>query len=487
MFFYGKTCVCRLICIILHPVITPEAQKSNNMNKLLKRIFSLLCVVGLTGIVSAQSVSCDFWDWQVHGSVAAITDTLYCRVLDENTAQIVQVGSQLLDSVLNIPETVTNHDTGKTYKVTVLGENSVSLMNSYPEYLKEVRIPKTVTEVAFQRMTLSKLEFCTVDEASESFSSLDGVLFTKDFSSLMIYPPYRSGVYTVPETVIAINDYAFQWCSKLTQVKMPEGVSRIGYMAFSYSGLTFVDMPNSVSEISGSAYRDCNALKTVKMGKYVNSIGNEAFQNCSTLSAVYCATMNPPSLGEDVFSGCANPDTLFVPYEVVDTYKEITKYKRAFDGRIFSFSDVGTVTTNSASLMWVADSTVTLYTVSIFTGGELFATYYVDGKGQIIPEAPLPQQRMLMYADTTVNSTEYFVITLSDLSENTVYTYTIVGTDIHETPVYYEQGQFETKKTMGLPAEEAVVPRPARKRIREGQVLIEKDGKVYTPQGIELF
>jgi hypothetical protein len=64
------------------------------------------------------------------------------------------------------------------------------------------------------------------------YSSVNGVLFNKNQTSLLNYPGGRAGSYTIPNGVTQIPSYAFQSCPNLTSVTMPDSVSSIGSLAF---------------------------------------------------------------------------------------------------------------------------------------------------------------------------------------------------------------------------------------------------------------
>lgn len=96
----------------------------------------------------------------------------------------------------------------------------------------EAAIPATVTNIssdAFRGCT--SLSEIIVDASNLTYCSLGGVLFDKSHSTLIQYPPGRTGAYTVPDGVTTIGDRSLYYCPNLTSLILPEGVTNIGIAA----------------------------------------------------------------------------------------------------------------------------------------------------------------------------------------------------------------------------------------------------------------
>ncbi len=90
---------------------------------------------------------------------------------------------------------------------------------------------------------------------------------------------------TIPNSVISIGTYAFSGCSGLTSVTIGNSVTTIGGSAFAgCSGLTSVTIPNSVTTIGGSAFSGCSGLTSVTLPNCVDTIWHDAFQNSGLTS-----------------------------------------------------------------------------------------------------------------------------------------------------------------------------------------------------------
>ena len=99
----------------------------------------------------------------------------------------------------------------------------------------------------------------------------------------IIIPTTYNGL---PVTTIGYS--AFEDCSNLTSVMIPNSVTSINTAAFCRcSGLTSITIPDSVTSIGEYAFEDCSGLTYVVISSSVISIDEGAFRGCSGLTRVY--------------------------------------------------------------------------------------------------------------------------------------------------------------------------------------------------------
>jgi hypothetical protein len=125
-----------------------------------------------------------------------------------------------------------------------------------------VSLPSSVLSIGDEAFySCLGLQSITVDSGNPNFSSLGGVLFNKNQSTLVVYPGGKAGAYSVPAGVTAIAKDAFAYCWELTGVTMPSGLVSIGETAFYYChNLTSLYFPSSVTSIGQSAFLLCSGL-----------------------------------------------------------------------------------------------------------------------------------------------------------------------------------------------------------------------------------
>ncbi len=119
------------------------------------------------------------------------------------------------------------------------------------------------------------------------YGDIDGVLFNKSLTELILYPQGRGGSYSIPEGVTSIGDGAFESCGDLTGVSIPDSIRSIGYWAFfGCSALEQVTLPDGVTAIGGFAFGYCSKLTSISIPAGVESVGSHAFSDCRKLTDV---------------------------------------------------------------------------------------------------------------------------------------------------------------------------------------------------------
>jgi hypothetical protein len=87
--------------------------------------------------------------------------------------------------------------------------------------------------------------------------------------------------------VTSIGDRAFQNCTGLTSIIIPEGVSSLGEGAFSgCKSLKSISLPQSLSVIGDLAFENCTSLKSITIPKNAALLGEDTFKGCTNLTTV---------------------------------------------------------------------------------------------------------------------------------------------------------------------------------------------------------
>jgi hypothetical protein len=95
---------------------------------------------------------------------------------------------------------------------------------------------------------------------NEWFTSVDGVLYDKEKTTLLVYPIGKHGTsYTVADSVTVIARQAFS-NSTLTEIILPNGVEEIGDSSFQNTQLESITIPDSVTSIGINVFSNSDSL-----------------------------------------------------------------------------------------------------------------------------------------------------------------------------------------------------------------------------------
>ena len=123
-------------------------------------------------------------------------------------------------------------------------------------------------------------------DSNPTYSSIDGVLHSKDGTTILKYPTTKSDeVYKVSDTVTTINSETFKGTTALKEVVLTKNVTTLKEKAFTGSSIEFLYIPDSIKVIEFDTFKDCKSLKTVIFGEGVEVVGSGAFSG-STVSLI---------------------------------------------------------------------------------------------------------------------------------------------------------------------------------------------------------
>ena len=125
--------------------------------------------------------------------------------------------------------------------------------------------------------------------------------------------------YTTKNDVL--GDYMFADCGRLRTVTLPSTITAIGRYAFSKTGISKVDIPNTVTTLGGACFADCTSLTSVVIGSRVSKLEQAVFYNSSNIKTAYVKPKTPPALAAYIFT--ASP-TIRVYSSVLADYKAST-------------------------------------------------------------------------------------------------------------------------------------------------------------------
>ena len=109
-----------------------------------------------------------------------------------------------------------------------------------------------------------------------------------------------------------IESVFYSISSFITEVSLPNTITNMGGSAFeSCSSLTSINIPDSVTSIGQSAFQGCSSLTTVAIGNGVTSIGSDAFNSCSSLTSINIPA-SVTNIGSGAFFDCLSIKSVYI-------------------------------------------------------------------------------------------------------------------------------------------------------------------------------
>lgn len=306
--------------------------------------------------------------------------------------------------------------------VKVIAENALSECNFH---LTQVTIPDGIVNFDADVLDCGSLESITVSANNPFYASLDGILYNKEMTEIILVPRSIKGEIVIPDTItdfgthfkahrnitsIVIPDgvktivrEAFSSCIALESIEIPASVTLVDTYAFNFCdalqavyisdlekwcSVTFngsnplatahnlyingeavvnLPIPSSVTEISANAFTGAS-IESVSIPSSVKTIGDVAFKDCASLSSV---TLNSgvTSIGSNAFEGCVLLENIAIPESVTSVGWK-------------AFKDCASLKVQINSLEKWYDMT---------KGGNAFAPYSLYLNGKIVTEITIPE------------------------------------------------------------------------------------------------
>ena len=329
---------------------------------------------------------------------------------------------------------------------------------------------------------------------------------------------------TIGTNVTSIGENAFEGCSALdsivwnaknytnfskkenapfydcrSQIKsftFGEAVEHIpAYLCYGMDQLTNIVLFNKTKTIGTSAFEGCAQLGKLTLGTAMENIDANAFAGCNRLYHIYCYPTYPPIVDQSSFSNYN------VYLHVLCDYKEgydldivwgDFKYIECMGAESEPINPDTVIVipgTNDVTITWPTEENAYHYVIEIKKDGVVFCTLTFNADGQLLNIAFAPSRdgnnRPALYAEQAANGGLRF--TVIGLEEDTNYTYDVVTTDQQNQEISTHSGEFTTKGGTTTDMENIQSPiTNCQKIIRNGQLIILRDGKTYTTMGAEI-
>ena len=201
--------------------------------------------------------------WKIE-PVKESSDYTY-RVLSDNTVEILKYSG--VESNVTVPDKIDNKVV-KSVGYGAFAEN---------ENIVGVTIPAQVTDLQYGVFaSCANLETVTFKEGSKLQK-----IAARAFENCS-----KLHSVSLPDSVQTIEENGFAHCKNLGPVDLGNGLKNIENNAFYYSGVTKVRIPGSTTEIGASTFYECRSLNDITLGSGLKGIESGVFYHCSNLKQI---------------------------------------------------------------------------------------------------------------------------------------------------------------------------------------------------------
>ena len=274
--------------------------------------------------------------------------------------------------------------------------------------LKSINIPASTTEIKEDFLGCTSLESINVDSANTVYSSVDGVLFSKDKTELLMFPDGKEADnYIIPDTTTRIFPRAFDNCI-IKGITIPDTLRSVMndldecyyleniYVSDNHKRYCSVDgvlfdrdkteieqypigrkateyiIPDSVEYLPPACFAYNKYLKKVSIPENVTDISHRMFEDCTALEKVIIYSKTA-EFADDVFEGCED----FEIHGYADSTAELYAFENGY--RFVFLED----TVSAGSVELTINSKKKIITPPSPSGGTLIISIY-EGSGKLI-------------------------------------------------------------------------------------------------------
>lgn len=197
------------------------------------------------------------------------------------------------------------------------------------------------------------------------------------------------GELIIPNSVCSIDSYAFSSCRGLNSIVISNSVSRIGSSVFSYcENLISIIIPSSVVAIGSDAFRECGRMTSVVIPYSVTSIGGGAFYKCSNLTEIISLNPQPPTITVNCFGDVNKNIPVYIPIGSTSAYQSATIWS-AFNNFVEVVSCFSATCSTGQTLYYAVTDVSNHYVEVVYPGNSSAAPWegYDQPSGNlVIPE-----------------------------------------------------------------------------------------------------
>ena len=202
-------------------------------------------------------------------------------------------------------------------EIGVYNASKTYLYYIHDKTITEYCVPASLQVILFASTATGPFSDCyalekfTVEEGNQWFAAQDGILYNRAMTEIECIPSALKGEITIPEGVTAIGldsgiGIVFDGCTGLTKVNLPQSLKSIGTAAFSdCKNLTHIEIPDGVTLIGRASFWNCTGLKEIVLPESVTTIQNSAFCGCANLTSLTIPA-NVSSIAGSAIYDCPN-------------------------------------------------------------------------------------------------------------------------------------------------------------------------------------